>query len=261
LGARWSLAAVLFLPLSSCAAPAVVGAQWAFAMDRDELLPPSFAADTPPARPPPTPPPRPRPPSPRTPPPLATATLARGCLRALADEGVDFVPTAPVRGVRTPVEIVGRLGGVRLIPRVARAPLMDCELARTLMALAPTFRAAGVTGLSFSGAYDYRNVRGSSHLSAHAHGLAIDVHALETPAGMIDVTTEYPRDTFGWRDDTIAACVGRPATRHGRLLRSLACRLRANPAVRLLLGPDDNADHASHFHIEAFPGRPSLLAS
>jgi hypothetical protein len=251
------------LGLCSCAAPAVMSSQWAFAMDRDDLLPPTFATEpeappAPPALQPTGPPPVRARSRPAPLPPLAT-DRNRTCLRALADEGVDFVEVAPVRGIRTPVEIVGRLGGVRLIPRVARAPLMDCELARTLVEIAPLLRSAGVTGLSFSGAYDYRNIRGSPHLSAHAHGLAIDVHAFETRAGMIDVTAEYPRDRSDWREDTVAACVGRPPTRSGRILRSLACRLRTHPAVRLILTPDDNADHASHFHIESFGSRQSMI--
>jgi hypothetical protein len=263
-----SLIAVVVLAATgaSCAAPAVVGAQWAFLGDRDDVLPPTFNTE---------PPPRPAPPSPpEASPPLALprrvdpAPLAadRRCLRMLRDRGVDFVSSRPVRGVRTPVEIVGRLDGARLIPRVARPPLMDCELALALVEMGPVFRSLGITGLSFSGAYDYRTIRGSHRLSAHAHGLAIDVHAVETRSGDLDVAADYPRDRARWRGlepgpTALAQCLGRPKVRAGRVLRALACRLRGHPAVRVLLTPDDNADHANHLHIETYPERPGDLYS
>jgi hypothetical protein len=162
----------------------------------------------------------------------------RACLADLAALSVPYVNARPVRGVQTPVEIVGPIAGVGLVPRAARLPLMDCALARTLAGVVPVFRRQGVIGLVFSGAYDYRNRRGSPQLSAHAHGLAIDVHAVSTRNGrLLDVTEDWPR------------------------LRTLATRLRAHPAVRYVITPDDNSDHHDHLHIEAYPGGQVLSAA
>jgi hypothetical protein len=178
------------------------------------------------------------------------------CLAALHDLRVPFVPAGAVRGIATPVEVTGAIGGVQLISRGRRAPVMDCELARALAGAAPSMRQLGVSGLSFSATYDYRVVKGTSRLSGHARGLAIDVHALVTTLGTLDVERDYARDPGRWqatgRDPV--ACVGAPATPQGRLLRALACELRGQPAIGLLLGPDDNHDHRNHLHIEARPG-------
>jgi hypothetical protein len=107
------------------------------------------------------------------------------CLDGLRDRQVAFVEW-PTRGVRTPVRILGPLGGVSLRshePRSAGKPaLMDCELARALLEAGPAFRALGVRELLYSGTYQYRTRRRSTKLSEHAHGLAIDVHAFALDA-------------------------------------------------------------------------------
>jgi hypothetical protein len=165
--------------------------------------------------------------------------------------------------VRTPVVIVGPIRGVNLLPRAGRPAVMDCQLAQALTDAAPLFRDLQVTGLSFSGAYDYRRRRGSQKLSAHAHGLAIDVHRVDTKAGSFEVARDYARDARGWREigpgadaTALRRCVGTPATPGGRVLRTLACRFKAHRDFRVILTPDDNADHHDHLHIEAYPGPP-----
>jgi hypothetical protein len=181
-----------------------------------------------------------------------------GCLETLRQWGVPFVAVARTRGIATPVEITGPIGEVRLVPRVGRPALMDCELARALAEAGPLFHRLNITGLSFSEGYDYRVRAGSRELSAHAFGLAIDVHAVETRTGRWEVEQEYAKDPQRWRaasdgDAPIRACVGNPRSAAGKLLRQLACGLRAQPSVRLVLSPDDNHDHRNHLHIETFP--------
>ena len=131
--------------------------------------------------------------------------------------------------------------------------------------MAPSLRKQGVTALSFSGAYDYRRRRNSPKLSAHAHGLAIEVHAIETRRGLLDVKADYPRDPLRWRvprhPESLPACVGRPGGRPGRNLRTLACGLKVNPAFRYVLSPDDDADHHDHLHVETYPARSTQLYS
>jgi hypothetical protein len=104
----------------------------------------------------------------------------RACLDGLRERGVNFVEW-PTKGVRTPVKVLGAIGGVNLRshdPRsTGKVVLMDCELARALSEAAAAFQALGVRELQYSGAYQYRTRRRSTRLSEHAHGLAIDVHA------------------------------------------------------------------------------------
>jgi hypothetical protein len=236
--------------------------------DPDDVLPPDYLSVTPPPLRPPA-----LTPEPVTPPPLAAAPVVMrrvrtpparsdlACLQLLDHARVPYRLVAGVRGVQTPVEVVGAIGGVRLLPRAGRAPVMDCQLARALVELAPVFRRAGVTGLSFSGAYDYRTRRNSSKLSAHAHGLAIDVHLLQTRHGVLDVKRDFPRDKTRWagRPESVADCLGRPARKAGRTLRALACRLKLDPVMRYVLSPDNDADHHDHLHLEAYAVQPSEL--
>src|SRR5688500_17947599 len=115
------------------------------------------------------------------------------CLERLRETGAPFRNVAPdaFPGVQTPVEITGPLAGFRLAPRGRRAPVMDCTLATAPMDAAPILTLAGCTELGYSGAYDHRTRRGSTQLSAHAHGLAIDVHTLRGPGTYYDVARHF----------------------------------------------------------------------
>lgn len=180
------------------------------------------------------------------------------CLAWLEEQGLPFRRLPPLGEVRTPVEVTGPLGPVRLSPRAGRAPQMDCNLARALAEAAPLFADLGVTTLSFSGAYDYRTRRRSTQLSEHARGLAIDVHVIGTGDGPLDVTRDFEAGVGAWRGlqpgpEALDACIGQPRTPGGRTLRTLACRLKLHSAFRVVVTPDDNADHRDHLHLETFP--------
>jgi hypothetical protein len=180
------------------------------------------------------------------------------CLRELRAEQVPFLAAQPTRGIRTPVQITGDIGGLRLTPRAGRPPLMDCELARALVEAAPIFRSTGLSQLFFSGAYDYRTRRDSTQMSAHAFGLAIDVHTLSGTAGVYSVKRHFEAGSGRWkrlsvREGDLDGCVGRPRSDGARRLRELVCKLRHHSAFRVVLTPDDNADHRDHLHLEAFP--------
>jgi hypothetical protein len=188
----------------------------------------------------------------------ASSGESQTCLSGLRDRGVDFVEQ-PTKGVRTPIRLLHpTLGALRLVWRDQRnrtaMPVMDCELARALLDATPTFQAAGIRDLSFSGTYEYRTQRHSSKLSEHAHGLAIDVHQFGTIDGKVfDVQHDFESGVGDWSSRDPVACVGSPERPVARLLRELACALRASSAFREIITPDDNADHENHFHIEAFP--------
>jgi hypothetical protein len=187
---------------------------------------------------------------------------SKTCLAGLRDRGVAFVEAAPTKGVRTPLRLVGStLGPLRLVMRERKPggvmPVMDCELARALLDAAPIFQLAGVRDLLFSGIYQYRTRRGSSRLSEHAHGLAIDVHQFGMVDGkVIDVQRDFEPGVGDWPKDRVldmVTCVGTPENPPGRTLRELACSLRMASVFREIITADDNSDHDNHFHIEAFP--------
>jgi hypothetical protein len=182
----------------------------------------------------------------------------QSCLSVLRSRGVEFTEGPSLKGVRTPVTIDGERFAPRLHARAGRPAEMDCQLAVALNDAQPIFRSMGITQLDFSGAYDYRNRRHSSKLSAHANGLAIDVHVFHTGARDYAVARNFERRPGSWHalemgKGDLRACIANPRTAGGRTLRGLACRLRFENAFRIILTPDDNYDHHDHFHLEAPP--------
>jgi hypothetical protein len=179
------------------------------------------------------------------------------CLDWLGEHRLAFVPVE-IEEVRTPIEVRGPLESVSLVPRAGRPPRMDCSLARALAEAAPIFDELGVRALYFSGAYDHRYRRDSPRLSQHAHGLAIDVHAVATTDGDLEVSRDFEAGVGTWRnlvpgEGALDACIGAPRTARGRTLRTLACRLKLHSAFRAIATPDDDSDHRDHLHLETFP--------
>src|SRR5882757_8747395 len=182
----------------------------------------------------------------------------QACLTMLRGRGVDFAEGPALKGVRTPVTVNGDRFSPRLKARAGRPAEMDCQLAVALVEARPIFDHYGITELDFSGAYDYRNRRHSSKLSAHAAGLAIDVHVFHGNDRHYVVASSFERRPAAWRTLELGRgglrdCVANPRTSRGRTLRGLACRLRLENAFRIIITPDDNWDHHDHFHLEAPP--------
>src|ERR1044071_4784580 len=149
----------------------------------------------------------------------------QACLRALDSQGVAYRRVPVAGGMRTPVEITGPIGAVALVARGRRSAVMDCVLARALVQARDIFQELGITGLAFSAAFDQRTRRGSSELSAHAYGLAIDVHALRGSFGEYDVRQRFERGVGSWRGlrkdpGQLDACIGQPVRVRGEFARS-----------------------------------------
>jgi hypothetical protein len=188
----------------------------------------------------------------------------QACLGVLRSRGVEFQEGPALKGVRTPVTLNGDSFSPRLRARAGRPAQMDCQLAVALFEARPIFESYGITELDFSGAYDYRNRRGSSRLSAHAAGLAIDVHVFHGNARQYVVASNFERRPAAWRalelgKGGLRSCVANARTASGRTLRSLACQLRLENAFRIIITPDDNWDHHDHFHLEAPPNFTSWM--
>ena len=180
----------------------------------------------------------------------------QACLRGLDSQAVVYKRIPVAGGMRTPVEIAGPIDGITLVARGRRSAVMDCVLARALVQASSVFKELGITTLAFSAAFDHRTRRGSNEASAHAYGLAIDVHVVGGGFGQYDVRQHFERGVGAWRGlrkqpGALDACVGQPATNEGRVLRQLACRLKLHPAFRVIVTPDDDPDHQDHLHLEA----------
>lgn len=179
----------------------------------------------------------------------AAAVAELDCRAVLDALAVDY-ERARRKGVSDGVAVRGEISGVRFVSLGAGPQLVvDCSLAVSLALAAPYFAAQGISRIGFSSAFDRRYVRGTSRLSRHSYGLAIDVTTLTGDS----VGTLTLRDHFEQGLGDNVDCVGRPLTAGGMILRRLTCQLTRSELFRIVLDPDFDAYHYHHFHLEALP--------
>jgi len=172
------------------------------------------------------------------------------CLRALDALGVKY-KRAKRRGLRIGVRIRGDLGGVTYRSYKKKALVIDCSLAVSLAAAGRFLVDHGVDTATYSSAYHIRNIRGTRRRSNHSYGLAIDVHTLSgEELGTLTLKEDFEQ---GLGDEI--DCIGQPLTQAGAVLRAIDCQLERSGLFRIVLGPDYDATHYNHFHIEARPWR------
>ena len=206
---------------------------------------PQAPAEAPPARPAPpepapqagpeTPPVRPEPPGPVERPATPGAAAALCGDPTLTGAAVPAIVGEGGCGIAAPVR-VDTAAGVALDP----APTLDCSAAQALSKwlsedVAPAFAGRGgpVTGLTVLDAYSCRNRNraASGKLSEHGRGRAIDVGAFRLGNGEAVTVRE------GWA-----------STDWGPVLRRVhdaACG-----PFSTVLGPEANALHADHLHLD-----------
>lgn len=174
---------------------------------------------------------------------------AATCLRALDELAVSY-RRASRRGIDIGVEVRGDLGGVEYRSYNRDPLVLDCSLVYSLARLGKGLRSRGVERVSYSSAYQRRNIRGASRPSRHSFGLAIDIHTFALAGGeaLAAVRADYEQGLGDASD-----CVGEPQTELGALLRAIECDLARSGLFRVLLTPDYDPDHYNHFHVEALP--------
>jgi hypothetical protein len=141
--------------------------------------------------------------------------------------------------MRTPVSVVGSLGGVTYRSDGAPSLVCDCRLAVVLGRLGPELHRMGVTEVRHMGAYAYRTTR-AGRTSLHAFGLAIDVGGADVGGERLSVGDDY---LLG----RVSCEAGAPALNH------LACELRRTGFFEEVITPDDDADHRDHLHLAIVP--------
>jgi len=174
----------------------------------------------------------------------------RTCLRMLRSLKVPYHKMRQVKGVATPVKIIGnKIGRTIYKPRYTRGVMvMDCRLALALRRADEIFRINGIRTVVWSNFYSWRRVSHTGRLSRHALGLGADIHAFYDKRGRkLDVTRDY--ETGLGRGKT---CEGKAKTRKGRILRALACDFDASNLFEGVLTPDYDHGHRNHFHLGVF---------
>jgi len=126
----------------------------------------------------------------------------------------------------------------------APAPMyMACRFALALQRLGEVLAEYDVVEVVHVGTYNCRAMRGSDELSVHGVGLAIDLGAFELADGTVYTLEEH------W--ETLH---GDPVTPGGRFLHDLAWRMYEDRIFNIVLTPDYDPGHATHFHVDLTPG-------
>ena len=190
--------------------------------------------------------------------PQGAADPMSDCQQQLVDRGVAFVPTTHELDhpdghpeldcvVIDPVLLYGPVEGVDLVDGGGSDDpvLVACE---TAIAIADTAVIAAssdpaATRIMHYGTYNCRVIAGTSSLSNHAEGRAIDLAAF-----LLETGDEYTV-VGDWEDG-----VANPVTPAGQWLRGLSNELWDTMTWHIILTPEFNADHNDHFHVDLTPG-------
>lgn len=183
------------------------------------------------------------------------------CLERLAQLGVDFEavtradahpsghPELTCR-IQDPVVLHPPIHGVDLAyyngsptPNITAA----CEMALALVDTVDDLAARGVRQVLHYGTYNCRVISGTSRLSRHAYGDAIDLYGFVFADGR-RYTVE---GDFEDGDDT-------PETPGGQFLYQAVHRWHDAEFWSIILTPNYNAAHDDHFHVDLTPGSDFL---
>jgi hypothetical protein len=180
------------------------------------------------------------------------------CQQELVDRGIAFVPTTHELDhpeghpeldcvIIDPVLLYSPVDGVALVDgnESDNPVLVACETAIAIAdtaAIAASKTPAAVRIMHY-GTYNCRVIAGTSSLSNHAEGRAIDLAAFMFQGG-----EEW--SVYGdWEDG-----VANPSTPAGQWLREFTDELFATMTWHIILTPEYNADHDDHFHVDLTPG-------
>ncbi len=179
------------------------------------------------------------------------------CQQDLAARGVSFEPTTvpdespsshpsltchiedPVY-VNSPIHDVElRTSGGSPSSRV----LASCEMAHAIVDTIDDVKPFGVVAMRHMGTYNCRVISGTSTLSEHSFGSAIDIAGFDFDNGALYTLTD------DWEHDTTS-----PQTPGGIFLYEAAHRWFDNLYWNIILTPNYNTAHDDHFHVDLTPG-------
>lgn len=168
-----------------------------------------------------------------------TAKDAALCHAALARADVGFQAMPPLEngascGIQDRIALNG-LPGTRLRPFETSCPIalhLSLWLHHDLQPLARRHLGEELAGLDHFGSYSCRTIAGTNRMSQHARGNAIDIAGFRTKGG------KWITLKRNWSADDSTATFLSEANR-------TACNW-----FNIVLGPDYNAAHADHFHLD-----------
>lgn len=177
--------------------------------------------------------------------PAVETEAVRICRRELADQGADFIPLGDLLAgggcsSTNAVTLYGLAGdgnsiAIKNTDRIA-CPLSQAVAAWTRYGIDRAARqmlGSELAQIETFGAYNCRNVAGSTRRSAHSNANALDVSAFVLADGRRITVKD------GWDSGT------EMERRFLRIVHASACK-----RFGTVLGPDYNAAHEDHLHVE-----------
>ena len=182
------------------------------------------------------------------------------CLQALEERGVvwdhwDYA-TQVADGtnlqctVDDPIRVQSPINGVsyRYVSHdYYRTLSMSCELALALWDLGDVLREYDIVEVIDIGTFNCRTISGTSTLSQHSFGTAIDIYGFTTSDGA-DYILE--RD---WEHGT-----SNPSGAKARVLYEIGQRMYNDHIFNIILTPNYNSAHDNHFHVDLTPGSHTI---
>ncbi|TNE88996.1 MAG: hypothetical protein EP330_12720 [Deltaproteobacteria bacterium] len=178
------------------------------------------------------------------------------CHADLAARGVAFEPaivadrspeTNPelICHIEEPVYVLGPVHGVNVMyaDGGSQRTLASCDMAHALVDTVDDVAEYGVTTLRHYGTYNCRVISGTSTLSRHGYGDALDIMGFDFADGsQITLIDDWEHDTTS------------PGTQAGQFLYDAAYRWHDAKYWNIILTPNYNAAHDDHFHVDLTPG-------
>ena len=190
------------------------------------------------------------------------ALTSEACLAELNRRHVPFSREEPKRGVKIPVRLTGKVGGVLYrtdFPDHERAgvpwEVYDCRLVLSLDDFSEILRAHSVAEVRIFSAWrpPAKSWPMTDWGRRHQGALAVDVRELRKDTGEVLNVLEHFTGELGATQCTPTAPPPTPDSSEARELHGLVCAAFEAHVFNSILTPNYNPAHKNHFHLELTP--------
>ena len=184
------------------------------------------------------------------------------CLALLDERHIPYSREEPKRGVKIPVRLTGRVGGVLYrtdFPDAERGrvpwEIFDCRLVLSLDDFAEVLRAHSIAEVRIFSAWrpPAKSWPMTEWGRRHQGALAIDVRELRKDNGEVLNVLEHFHGQLGAEQCVPAARSPSPDSPEARELHALVCAAAEAHVFNSILTPNYNPAHKNHFHLELTP--------
>jgi len=184
------------------------------------------------------------------------------CLALLDQRHIPYLREEPKRGVKIPVRLSGRVGGVLYrtdFPDRERASvpweIFDCRLVLSLDDFGEVLRAHSIAEVRIFSAWrpPAKSWPMTEWGRRHQGALAIDVRELRKDNGEVLNVLEHFHGQLGAEQCVAGARPPTPDSPEARELHALVCAAAEAHVFNSILTPNYNPAHKNHFHLELTP--------